>query len=243
MQPNFPQGSPTPANPFMVYKEDEIDLKVILFNYLQYWPILLACSFLGLISAFFINRYTTPVYSVESTVIIKDDKPTLGSDLFESAGLGGLQGKNNIENEIGILKSFSLAEETIGSLNLNVQYFEEGFFKFNQIYGNYPVFIKPNWNSEQIVGGLIKLEVIDESSFSISIEENEFQIFNPKDPYYKTKLENFELTQGIFQFGELVTGEFFDFTVDKVSVIPGEVVFFHFIDTPIQKSSGCGAFQ
>ncbi|MEP1955464.1 MAG: Wzz/FepE/Etk N-terminal domain-containing protein, partial [Algoriphagus sp.] len=134
MYPNTPNPSNSGQNPFMVQKEDEIDLKVLLFNYLQYWVLILACMFIGVLGAFLFNRYATNVFKVESSILVVDDKPSLGTDLFESSGLGMLQGKSNIENEIGILKSFSLAEEAVTDLNLNVQYYKEGFVSTTQIY-------------------------------------------------------------------------------------------------------------
>jgi len=101
MYPNSASNPQNQPNPFLAQQEDEIDLKVLLFNYLQYWPIIVIFMFLGLLSAFLLNKFTTPIYKVESTVLVVDDKPTLGADLFESAGLG-LQNKSNIDNEIGI---------------------------------------------------------------------------------------------------------------------------------------------
>ncbi|MDO8965714.1 polysaccharide biosynthesis tyrosine autokinase [Algoriphagus sp.] len=232
MYPNSPQANPGQQSPFMVNQEDEIDLKVILFNYLQYWPLIIAFAFLGLLSAFLFNRLTTPIYKVESTVIVKDDNASLGSDLFESAGLMGLQGKSNIENEIGILKSFSLAQATLDQLNLNVKYYKEDFLKKTESYGNFPIYVNADWTKSQVVGGLFKVEVVDENTFLLSVAEDEFSVFNPKDPYYKTKLEELALKPAIHRFGDPVKGEFFEFIVEKVSALPQEVFYFQLIDTP-----------
>ncbi len=180
MYPNSPQINQTPQSPFMVNQEDEIDLKVILFNYLQYWPLILVFALLGLLSAFLFNRLTTPVYKIESTVIVEDENAALGADLFESAGLLGLQGKSNIENEIGILKSFSLAQAALNELNFNVRYYREDFLKKTEAYGNFPILVSVDWNKPQVVGGLFKVEVIDENSFELSVEEEGFSVFLSK---------------------------------------------------------------
>jgi tyrosine-protein kinase Etk/Wzc len=232
MYPNSPQVNPGHQSPFLINQEEEIDLKVILFNYLQYWPLIIAFAFLGLLSAFFFNRFSTPIYKVESTVIVKDENKSLGTDLFESAGLAGLQGKSNIENEIGILKSFSLAQATLDQLNLNVSYFRDDFLKKVQIYGNSPIFVKVDWAKPQVVGGMFKVEVIDENTFQLSIVENEFSVFNPNDPYYKTNLDELILEPGIYRFGDLVKGESFEFKVEKVSALPNEIFYFNLTDTP-----------
>ena len=86
MYPNTPNSSNSGQNPFMVQKEDEIDLKVLLFNYLQYWVVILACMFIGVVAAFLFNRYATNIFKVESSILVEDEEPSLGMDLFESSG-------------------------------------------------------------------------------------------------------------------------------------------------------------
>lgn len=185
--------------PFQSKNEDEIDLKVLLFNYLKYWPLILISMLIGIVVAFFATKYMTPIFQVEATVVISDDKPALGTDLFESSGL--LQGKNNIENEIGILKSYTLAEEAISELNFNVSYFKEGIWLTTQLYGNVPVFVSVDWKHPQLVGGMLKLTVVSEKIFALDVPEEGFQVYNPNDPFYKTGLSQNALSSGRYTFG------------------------------------------
>ena len=226
-------------NLFMVQKEDEIDLKVLLFNYLQYWPLILAFMFAGLVSAFFFNKYSTQIYNVQASILIEDEEPALGMDLFESAGFGSLNGKNNIDNEIGILKSFSLAEETISDLNLNVQYYEEGFISTKQIYGKLPIIVTVDWENKQLVGGMFSIEVLDDSTFELQIENDEFSVYDPKDPYYKNKYEvafpnlgTPELSKSVYSFGEEIIEEGLSIKINNIFTNPGEKFQFKLSDTP-----------
>jgi len=222
-----------PQSPFMPHKEDEIDLKVLLFNYLQYWHWIAICMFLGVVFAFLFNRYATNIYKIESTVLVVDDKPSLGTDLFESSGLGMLQCKSNIEDEIGILKSFTLAEESVRELNLNVQYFAEGLLTTSQVYLKTPFLVTTDWSKPQLVGGMFRVEVLSEDSFELEIEDDAFRVFNPADPYYKTTPNgelNFQKT--VFSFGEVISGENYSFIVNQVSGLPGDILLFNFVDTP-----------
>lgn len=69
--------------------EEEIDFKEILFRYLRYWPLLIACALSGVAVAYIFNKIAVPIYKIESSVLIKEDQGmTLGADIFESAGLG-----------------------------------------------------------------------------------------------------------------------------------------------------------
>lgn len=64
------QQSSSPFNAEI--NEDEIDLKEILFKYLRHWKMIAVCAAVGLALAVFFNKLVTPIYSVESSVLIKD---------------------------------------------------------------------------------------------------------------------------------------------------------------------------
>ena len=159
-------------NPNITQKGDLIDLKALIFKYLQYWPILLGCMMLGYFSASIYNKFGVPVYNVMSTVLITEENSSMGENMF--SGTFSSFGSNwpNLENEIGILKSYNLAEETIAEMDINVSYFKKDYWKMEQLYGNLPVYVKVDWEREQIVGGLFKLEVIDENNFELNMGGN-----------------------------------------------------------------------
>lgn len=208
---------------------DEFDLKAILFSYIKYWPYILISVGIGLATAYFFNRFSTPIYQVQSTVVLNDEKPDIASELFTSIPYNA--DKTNIENEMGILKSYTVNESALSNLNFNVSYFKEDVVGFRQIYGNTPVFVDVDWKHAQVTEGLLKLEIVDKSSFRLSVEKKGFSIFNPTDPFNKEGLANQSLLEGIYSFGENIEGEFFKFSISNVSGMTGEVVYFKMIDT------------
>jgi uncharacterized protein involved in exopolysaccharide biosynthesis len=62
-------------------QEETIDIKALILKYSQYWYYFVASIlFFGCI-AFLNNRYTTPKYSVSTTLLIRDDNNTqLGAE-------------------------------------------------------------------------------------------------------------------------------------------------------------------
>ena len=101
-------------------QEETIDIKALILKYSQYWYyFLVSILFFGFI-AFLSNRYTVPEYSVSTTLLIRDDNNTqLGAEnLLE--GLELFSGKKNLNNEMIILNSYSLSDQT--SLFLSVRY-------------------------------------------------------------------------------------------------------------------------
>lgn len=118
------------------FEAEQINLKSILLKYLKYWYIFIISTLLCLGAAYLYLLYTTPEYSVSSTLQIKDDKKESGGsgkqdfnddDIFQSS--------KNIHNESEVLKSKSLMERVLTELELQTSYFIDGPFRATEIYG------------------------------------------------------------------------------------------------------------
>ncbi|MFC2110131.1 GumC family protein [Bacteroidota bacterium] len=117
--------------------EESLNLRGEIEKYLIHWKWFVLSGFLALVLSFLYLRYTTPQYEVSSTVLIKEDESSFSSELSAFEDLGLLGGKSsNIDNEIQILKSRSLALEFSQKMDFNIAYFEKGRVKESEIYGN-----------------------------------------------------------------------------------------------------------
>ena len=90
-------------------------------------------------------RLTTPVYNTSATVLIKDDKKGSGASMsseLERMGLDGfVSSSNNVDNEIEVLRSKSLAREVVNHLGLFVTYKDEDEFPSRELYRTSPVVV------------------------------------------------------------------------------------------------------
>lgn len=210
--------------------EEQIDLKELLFKYLRYWPYIVACAFIGVLCAVLVNRYATPIYRIEASVVVNDEPSgTLGQDIFETAGLS--IPKSNVENEIGILKSYTLAFEALSALNFNVFYYKDGFIKKTEVYGNSPFLVEADWKHPQLVGGMFSIRKLDNQRFRLDIIEDAFSVFSPLDPHYKTQANVLDNIAGEYLFGESIQGTHYKFKISDVSAGEEEEIFFQVTDT------------
>src|SRR4051812_16117001 len=94
-------------NQSAVHDNAEHILKDLLTKYLLHWRWFLLSIIVCLLLGFVYLRYNAPVYEVNATILIKDDKKggTIGDELSAFQDLGILKNSNNIDNEIEILKS------------------------------------------------------------------------------------------------------------------------------------------
>ena len=112
---------------------------------LIHWPWFVVSVIVCVALAWGYLRLTTPVYNISATVLIKDEKKGGGANMsseLEKMGLNGfVSSSSNIENEIEVLKSRTLAREVVSSLGLFVTYMDEDKFPNKELYRTSPVLV------------------------------------------------------------------------------------------------------
>lgn len=125
--------------------EEQINIQEILFRYLIHWPWFIVSVVICVILAWIYMYTTTPVYNISATVLIKDEEKGGGASMsseLEKMGLDGfMTSSKNIDNEIEVLRSKSLAREVVNQLNLFVTYKDEDAFPAKELYRTSPVLV------------------------------------------------------------------------------------------------------
>lgn len=124
-------------------KEENIDVKELLFKYLIHWPWFVGAVVVCLIAAWVYLYTSTPVYNISATVLIKDDKKGGSAGMLsglESLGLDGMvSSSQNIDNEIEVLRSKTIVKEVVEDLGLYISYTDEDEFPSRNMYKTSPV--------------------------------------------------------------------------------------------------------
>lgn len=124
-------------------KEENIDIKELLFKYLIHWPWFVGAVVACLIAAWVYLYISTPVYNISATVLIKDDKKGGSAGMLsglESLGLDGMiSSSQNIDNEIEVLRSKTIVKEVVEDLGLYISYADKDEFPSRNLYKTSPV--------------------------------------------------------------------------------------------------------
>ena len=125
--------------------EEQVNIQEIFFRYLIHWPWFVASVVICIACAWGYLRLATPIYNISATVLIKDDKKGSGASMsseLERMGLDGfVSSSNNVDNEIEVLRSKSLAREVVNHLGLFVTYKDEDEFPSRELYRTSPVVV------------------------------------------------------------------------------------------------------
>lgn len=125
--------------------ENQFNIQEIIFRYLIHWPWFVASMILCVILVWAYLYIATPVYNISATVLIKDEEKGGGAGMsseLERMGLDGfMSSSKNVDNEIEVLRSKSLAREVVNQMNLYVTYRDEDGFPVKELYRSSPVLV------------------------------------------------------------------------------------------------------
>ena len=114
-----------------------ISVKDLFYKYLRFLPLFLLSVAIMLFSAYLYLRYSTEIYQVRATLMIKSDKSPGRQDKLDELFMSN--NNNNIQNEIEILKSRPLMARVVNVLNLQTGYYAVGRIKSSSnIYKSTP---------------------------------------------------------------------------------------------------------
>lgn len=150
-------------------KETPFNLRLFFFKYLRYWYWFVLSLVVCLGAAYINLRYATPIYQVNATLLIKNQKSSTDDILKE---LETSSSANKIvENEIEVLKSRNLMQRVVDDLNLTVAYFQQGQVRSDEeIYGTSPIRLLPGRLTPAASQGLF-INVLTKQQFELQDAE------------------------------------------------------------------------
>ena len=122
-------------------QEDSFDFREMVESYIIQWKWFVFGVFVCFVFATLYLRYVIPIYSATATILVKDEKKGgLQSELAAFSDLGISNGvKNNVDNEIEVIKSRRIIKKAIEELGFNVTYISEGRVKAFEQYNDKPI--------------------------------------------------------------------------------------------------------
>lgn len=160
-------------------EEEEIDILAYarLFISKWYW-IVVSCIICGII-ALCVNRYSTKIFQSTASIIIVEKEDALGSmsSLLKDVGQLGT-GKANIDNQIEILKSYTLIYNTLNAINYRVSYYNHGRIHDVEIYKQSPFWVDLDTsyydydNKDKYTPEKINIKIISDDEYRLTIDRD-----------------------------------------------------------------------
>ena len=151
-------------------EKSAFDFQTIYTTVILNWKWFLLSLIICLGTAAIYLRYATPMYQAFTKLLIKEDESN-GRSNFQnmSVALGTISNSTGIDNEMEILQSFALAEQSVIDLKLYVTYMAEGKLKDHILYKNNPIAVDIDAAHLKLLESPIKMTIErEEDGFHVS---------------------------------------------------------------------------
>ena len=146
-------------------EEQSVDIKQLIFIVLNHWYLFAIFVIAALAIGFIVNRYSTKVYQTSGTVLIKDSRNNYDATaIMTNMNLGLTQ---SIDNEIAILKSYTLTDRVVKKMGIEVTYMEKGRLATNEMYKSAPFLVEFERSVPQAVGLVYEISFMDNGNFTL----------------------------------------------------------------------------
>ncbi|GAB2527069.1 GumC family protein [Spirosoma aerophilum] len=154
--------------PYQVYSTDnQPNIRVILLRYLKHWKWFALSLTLAGVAAYVYLQYKTPVYKIQASLLIKDEAKGLdGENILKEMDI--LTPKKTVENEVEIIRSYTLMNKVVNRLDLDVEYFHPTATIDEEIYGGLPLRLVVERPVAALYEEKLQLSVVDKQHVQIN---------------------------------------------------------------------------
>ncbi|SEM29465.1 capsular exopolysaccharide family [Chryseobacterium taichungense] len=157
----------------LLENEEKIDLRRVITKYLYKWPWFLVSVLIFLLIAFVYLRYSVPKYQTKTTLKFDKKENDLTSALSDLSNLGiGLGNSDELKSEAAVVTSRPILTQVVNNLNLNVEYYNTGEIKDNQLFSKVPVAGKIVTFDNKFVSSEYNLTKVSGNDFTLVNEHN-----------------------------------------------------------------------
>jgi capsular exopolysaccharide synthesis family protein len=184
------------------------NIKDYIFRVISNWKWFVAAISVAMAIAFYMNLSTEKLYGLKTTILVQEKQnPLFSSGTNIAFNWGGVSDK--VESIRKALITRSHNEKVVKELQFYIEYLKEGKFRFEDVYGNTPFTLVLQPNQYQLLNTQIKVEIIDNESFRLTIDfvsGTDYNLINYKDEKIQS-LNNFntnEIFSKVFLFDEYI---------------------------------------
>ncbi len=190
----------------------------VLLKYTKNWYWFALFCFLGISGGLLIFRYSQATYKVQSRLLIPLESNSLSAMIpFDNQNTPKNQ---KIENQIGILQSFTLYKKALENLNWKTSFYKDDGFYLTELYENKPFDISIPKEGKNITGFMLQVVALNDAEFEVSGEGKIFR-------------DGLKQTVKIKEHGNFnnsFKNSYFEFVLNKKNCNPGEKYFLVFND-------------
>ena len=157
-------------------QEESIDIRDFLLKMLGYWHYFVISLIVAIMLAFLINRVTTRVYQIKTTLLVQEEQSML--DAKFAVGMNLYNSSYRLYNEIGILKSYTLTQRALKHLDFTVGYYTSQHMLERELYHECPFRVVLDSTTAQPLFTEIHIEILSPEKFKVTADGRNVSLYN-----------------------------------------------------------------
>ncbi|GAA4320947.1 GumC family protein [Compostibacter hankyongensis] len=161
-------------------EENTVNLREIIVRYLRHWYWFAIGIVIMLFLAFLYLHIATPIYQVESALLIKQENgqggQNLENDILNQLNMMG--GNANVDNEMAILQSHYLNEQVVRKLDLSTTYYVRDGLRHKELYRSSPVNIVVLQKTDSTQKITFKVQLQKNGTYRVTDDDGEAIVNN-----------------------------------------------------------------
>ncbi len=189
----------------LIDDKEEEKTENLFIKYVKQWPWFVAFCLVGMIAGYFIFKNLPNTYEVTSRLLVKSEEQELNSVLAFNDLRANTVNNSNIENQIGILKSYSLYRKALENLGWDYSWYQKKMMYNAELYKNEPFELIIPRNAINASGGIIEIRMIN---------DNEYNIQAKGETHQNGYVQIIDIDENV-KFGEPFVNDIYHFTLNK----------------------------
>jgi capsular exopolysaccharide synthesis family protein len=175
--------------------------------------------FIAIGLAYLINHFSSPVYQISSSILVKENETQRSGGDVNNFINSNLFGNNqNFQNELWVIKSAPVIEQTIRNLDLEVSYYRKDGFQFHDAYQDVPFQVSYLPNHAQPLNVRFNISFLNNGSFQLKAASKEVSFYNFETDKIAHRKEKWAFNR-IGKLGELIETPDLAFIIKADSII------------------------
>jgi capsular exopolysaccharide synthesis family protein len=226
---------------------DELHLSTLLFKCRRHWYLFVITPIIFLTTAWLVVQTSAPVYSFLSTIKLADRATPGARETQEAFNPTDNRNETSVEDEVSVLSSASIIEQTLRKLDFEVSYFDVpdnwlnniGDLKVQERYQDAGYLVKVDTTAPQITGVPLFIELRPDGLYHIKGESKKADVTDMRTGAVLRTVNDFTLNE-IVRPGQLLRTPNLTLTInptDSTGTMP-EVARRYFVLNNIQALIG-----
>jgi tyrosine-protein kinase Etk/Wzc len=191
-------------------EEEEFDFKRYFFVILRQWQWLLACVVVGFTIAYIYTLSKNTKFSTDTKIVVPEANQELSLTAFFDSNLPGSNGQTSVNNEIEILKSYTLTHRAAKNLNWRTFWYVRNRLRWQGLYMSEPFSVIETKGGKNLENIPIYIEPLDDKSYQISVSGT----------YKEDEVEKDVSVSAICHYNQPFENEYFHVALQKANFTP-----------------------